>query len=89
MDRHDRRKRTNLEMVQEVQERCDQLGVTLLLKNDGHHWIFTREKVRAEWWPSSAKLVFDQKWNNGVHVHDYTQVLAIIERRWNLKPAIK
>jgi hypothetical protein len=87
MDRHDRRRKTNLERLQEVQDRCDKLGITLVLKNDGHHWVFTREKLRAEWWPSSAKLVFDQKWNNGVHAHDYTQVLAIIERRW--APAIK
>lgn len=85
MDRHDRRKSTNLDMLQEAEEWCKRLGITLLVKNEGHHWIFTRDKLRAEWWPSSAKLVFDQNWNRGVHTHDYVQVMTLIERRWGVK----
>jgi hypothetical protein len=57
-----------------------------MIKNEGHHWIFQRDKLRAEWWPSSAKLVFDKNWNRGVHTHDYKQVLQLIERRWGAKP---
>jgi hypothetical protein len=33
----------------------------------------------AEWWPSSAKLVLDKKWGEGIHCHDYKQALTVIE----------
>jgi hypothetical protein len=39
----------------------------------------------VEWWPSSAKLVLNKKWGEGVHCHDYKQALRVIEEsshRW-------
>jgi len=74
-DRHARRLEFNLQAQDKVKVWCEDHGVALQIKNVGHHWIFTREKAKVEWWPSSAKMVINQKWNNGIHVIDYTQAL--------------
>lgn len=39
----------------------------------------------AEWWPSSAKLVLDRKYERGVHAHDYEQVMRYLTKAWNLE----
>lgn len=30
----------------------------------------------AEWWPSSAKMVLNKNYPNGIHIHDYQQAMA-------------
>lgn len=81
-DRHERRLRVNLETGRvEVEEWCKPLGVTLEIKNGGHHWIFRRDNWIAEWWPSSAKLVVGRSYGRGIHAHDWQQVTRLLSAR--------
>jgi hypothetical protein len=77
--RHWRRLTTNLEKQAEVRQWCAQHGLTLRVTNDGHHWQITDGAFLAEWWPSSAKLVIGKRWHAGIHCHDYSQVLKVIQ----------
>jgi len=79
-DRHSRRLDANLGHEAEVVAWCAPRDITLEVKNNGHHWIFKKGRWLAEWWPSSAKLVFNRKYQRGVHVHDWQQAVREIER---------
>jgi hypothetical protein len=78
--RHARRHALNLQRESEVRRGCQSLGLTLQIKNDGHHWCFSRGAFLAEWWPSSAKLVINKQWENGIHCHDHQQVLREVQQ---------
>lgn len=81
--RHRRRKRSNLEIFEAIKNEFDLLKLSVEIKNDGHHWIIRNEdqSLLCEFWPSSAKLVFEMEYKNGIHCHDATQVLQIIRNR--------
>lgn len=79
-DRHARRLHAALKDFDKVVEWCVANRWELDLKNRGQHWVFTRDKCIVEWWPSSAKLVIDKNWNDGIHCHDYNQALVILHR---------
>lgn len=81
MGRHNRRRRAALEAEANVRRWCANRGVRLVISNEGHHWRFSTAEWVAEWWPSSAKLVFDKDWNRATHVHDSSQVLAKLQGR--------
>lgn len=88
-DRHWRRYGSAAEAQAEVESWCRRRGVSLRVLNRRQHWQFRIKtpggaRHLAEWWPSSAKLVFDQRWARGVHCHDVDQVRAEISRRWKL-----
>lgn len=72
---------------------CRQVGLSLSVCNHGHHWIFSLSEPHrmfvAEWWPSSAKLVVQKKWEKGIHVHDVDQVIGVlgpIFQKWQQAP---
>lgn len=87
--RHENRLSGNLAAAKILAIRSIKSGLILKIKNEGHHWMWVRredfsgvkflyggkqvEHPIVEWWPSSAKMVCDKKWKNGVHVHDYEQ----------------
>ncbi len=77
-DRHSRRLRSNLPHEEELREFANSRGITFTVKNKGHHWAFKRGNERLEWWPSTAKLVKNQKWKQGLHVYDHQQVLTLL-----------
>lgn len=81
-ERHRRRLQVALGQLNWVRNKCAWNGWSLRTSNGGHHWQFRFEHYLAEWWPSSAKLVFDKKWKAGVHVHDWEQALRVIGKRW-------
>lgn len=83
MVRHQRRLETNLTNKQSVLDWCATNGVTLQIKNMGHHWIFTKGQLLAEWWPSSAKLVVGKKYAHGIHVHDFQQAIDQLTKVFN------
>ena len=58
---------------------CEENGWSLRISNEGHHWMFTKNGVLAEWWPSSAKLVRDKVWSKGIHTHGWDQVAKILD----------
>lgn len=78
-DRHDRRLRKNLANRDTVEGWCKGHGISIQIKNEGNHWIFTKDKKKVEWWPSSAKLVINKDWKNGIHTHGFDQVFGILE----------
>jgi len=105
-DRHYRRKGVARRMLDAAQDWCLLNGVALLVKNEGHHWLFrwvcseeevlsrgviletVKQKRRiciAEWWPSSAKLIFDKLWRGGVHCDGWLQVQKELCKRWNIQ----
>lgn len=73
--RHARRKQAANDTEEKLRSWCVGNGWSLAVKNKGHHLIMQKGNVRAEWWPSSAKLVFNKKWNRGIHCHDYHIVI--------------
>jgi hypothetical protein len=79
-DRHARRLAGNLAGETEMRQWAEQQGLTLRVKNQGHHWTFECSGFVAEWWPSSAKLVIGKRYRDGVHVHDYLQAQKVIKR---------
>lgn len=82
MDRHQRRLVVNLDHEGEARAWCEANGVRFRITNDGHHWRFDKQGHVIEWWPSSAKLVINKRWDRGVHTHDYQKALAIVERHF-------
>lgn len=87
--RHERRLVTNLRHEGIVKDWCAKHGVDLKITNDAHHWTFSKNGFVAEWWPSSAKLVFQHRYTKGVHAHDYSQVLAEFCKRFKSYEASK
>lgn len=75
-NRHKRRLTINLLHQNELEGWCRQYGIEFNIGNEGHHWQFRGQKRRADWWPSSGKLVINARWNRGIHCHDYTQVIV-------------
>lgn len=78
--RHKRRLESNLKYKEKLQIWCDKNRFSLEVKNEGHHWLFTKEGVKIEWWPSSAKVIFNQVWAEGIHCHDYEQLIKVIKK---------
>jgi len=82
-DRHERRLTVNLRNKQIVEQWCADNGVVIKINNQGHHWMFSQSKKIVEWWPSSAKLIINKQWNNGIHIHDYEQALVVLKREFS------
>lgn len=80
-ERHARRLTVNLHWRHDLRQWAEVSGFVVTIKNNGHHWILIKPTIRIEWWPSSAKLVFNQQWDRGVHCHDWTQLKRAIEKR--------
>jgi hypothetical protein len=85
-DRHFRRFTSNNDpnYVQKISEFCTQHGVIFKINNNGHHWHFEKQSKFVDWWPSTAKLVLNQNWKRGIHVHDYGQVIFQLTRYYGL-----
>lgn len=80
MQRHARRMGVALESVPAFAEWAEREGWKIEIKNNGHHWILVyQDGCLAEWWPSSAKLVIEKRWNQGWHCHDVNQVRQVLE----------
>lgn len=85
LDRHARRKEANRPAIAIVGSWAASRGIRFAVTNGQHHWQFRFGKRKADWWPSSAKLVFNQNFASGIHCHDWRQAVAEIARRWNLE----
>ena len=84
-DRHRRRFEVAIKLRDSVELWANAVGIGLTIANSGHHWIFNSDGRIAEWWPSTAKLVFDRNYiGGGIHVHDVAQLTAVITDRWSI-----
>ena len=80
-DRHARRLQANVHNEEVILAWCEQHEMELRINNNGHHWIITSPLCfLAEWWPSSAKLVFGKQWDRGIHCHDVEQLRKELDR---------
>ncbi|MFH0981850.1 MAG: hypothetical protein V2A79_09955 [Planctomycetota bacterium] len=84
-ERHTRRLASAMLRAAEVHNWCDLHGIRLNVSNGGHHWRFALGPKVAEWWPASAKLVFQRGYHQGTHCHDAVQLLESLRRRWKLR----
>jgi hypothetical protein len=79
-ERHHRRMKVALDNKGTVEAWCQKHKWKLFIKNNGHHWMFfTKENKIVEWWPSSGKLAIGKKWKEGIHCHDYEQLIKVLE----------
>jgi hypothetical protein len=91
VERHRRRLGINQQGQQAVDEFCTRNELKLAITNNWHHWSIYHVTAQpgdpqwAEWWPSSAKLVFRKQWRKGIHCHDYTQLIAECEKQLALE----
>lgn len=86
-ERHARRATAAESSIKEFRKALLEIGWSLSIVNYGTHWIMTKHgaKNKVEWWPNTAKLVINQNWRNGIHVHDTEQVLHIIKNNKKIK----
>ena len=84
IERHNRRLLANAQHEADVRAWCEPYSIVLTVTNGRHHWKFTYRDRIAEWWPSSAKLVFQKQYQQGIHCHDYQQVMVALTKRWKL-----
>ena len=68
-------------MADTLYDHLKDMGWELRVTNHGSHYIMTKGKNTAEWWPRTAKLVINKKWKGGIHCHDIHQVLGVIKTR--------
>lgn len=80
--RHKRRLGANLHFKDKLGNWCKKNGVSFEVKNEGHHWLFIKGATKIDWWPSSAKVIFNQVWDEGIHCHDYKQLIKVIEKKF-------
>ena len=78
--RHYRRLKVNLNWRNDLIQWARANSFRVEVKNEGHHWILVKPEIRVEWWPSSAKLVINQKWDKGIHCHDYKQLIDLLQK---------
>jgi len=78
-ERRQRRMRRNVDVRGDVEAWAARHGFSLRVNNDGHHWMFHKHGFLAEWWPSSAKLVFNRDYHHDLHAHDWRQVTNELE----------
>lgn len=79
--RHERRLNVSARHMGEVKEWCERNGVTLKIHNHGHHWVFKKDGQVGEWWPSSAKMVYNREYDKELHLHDFAAVIQSL-RKW-------
>lgn len=86
MDRHARRLVNARKLIPTVIKWTIKVGINLTIKNQDNHWIWeTLDGVnRADWWPSSAKLILNRDFTNGIHAHDPGQVARELVKRWGI-----
>lgn len=78
-DRHERRLQTNKEYADILRNYCRSNGWRFDIKNEGHHWQMRRGKLILDWYPATAKLIVNQQWKKGIHVHDIGQIKSYLE----------
>ena len=79
--RRERRLDRNTNAAHEAMVWAARNGFVLRMYNEGHHWIWQKGEFVAEWWPSSAKLVLNRCYDDSLHVHDWSGVLSVLQKR--------
>ncbi len=81
-DRHYRRLQTNKEHQDKFKAWAEaDKNIEYRILNNGEHWQVKTAGKQFDWWPRSAKLIIDCQWKKGIHCHDYTQFIKVIEEK--------
>jgi len=83
-DRHERRRAAAEDERSEMEVWADEHFVDLTVKNDGHHWIFKRDRSVVEWWPASGRIVLNRNYKKPRKAHDTEQAKALIGNWLNI-----
>ncbi|MFB3905368.1 MAG: hypothetical protein ACE15E_18120 [Acidobacteriota bacterium] len=78
--RRGRRLKRTLQAEAAVRAWAQKHGLALRVLNGGHHWIFEKAGLVAEWWPSSAKLALNRDYLRTFHAPHWPDVEAVLER---------
>lgn len=78
-DRHDRRQSHNVNRLQRLRNYCKKNRFQLKVTNEEMHWQIKRGTIQIDWWPRTAKMVVNQQWKQGIHVHDVGQIICYLE----------
>ena len=84
--RHHRRLLYATQLIPKVVKWTIKVGINLTIRNNNNHWTWETidGKHRADWWPSSAKLIIDRDFVNGIHAHDPGQVARELVKLWGI-----
>ena len=77
--RHDRRQNHNITNVEKIRNYCKANGFKFQVSNENMHWQIKRGNLQVDWWPRTAKMVVNQKWKQGIHVHDIKQLKSYLD----------
>lgn len=78
--RHRRRFNEAQSTAPELSAWCADRGVHMTVTNHGEHFRFYMNYLCvAQWWPSSAKLIVYGRWKEGIHAHDWQQVMYVLD----------
>ena len=77
--RHARRQRENTLNAETLRNYCRANGFRLTIGNENMHWQIKRGSLQIDWWPRTAKMVVNQRWKEGIHVHDIQQLKSYLD----------
>jgi len=80
-DRHIRRLQENKERLDVFKKWCKDKGFEFRYLNNGEHWQVKAFDWCFDWWPRTAKLVIDQNYKHGIHVHDIVQFMKTLDEK--------
>jgi hypothetical protein len=77
-ERHQRRFEFAVDNRGEMRKFCMEHEIEFKMANNREHWIFIKGTQVVEWWPRTAKLVINKKWEDGIHTHSPGMVKHIL-----------
>lgn len=87
--RHQRRLDLAVEYKMVISAWCKRNKIGHRRTHSDHHWIFTKGDKSADWWPSSAKLIFNKEYKKGMHVHDIKVLARLLAPFFGVDPLEK
>ncbi len=78
-DRHERRYAFAFATIVDLRRWCQERNLELFMAEHGYRInIRFRSELRpfCYWWPANAKLIFDSRWEHGIHCHDTSQLIC-------------
>lgn len=79
--RHGRRLREAHAHLPDLNRIASDSGWKIRVLNQGSLFEVMAGPHRYEWWPATAKVVVNKKYERGIHCHDFQQLVTIIERK--------
>jgi hypothetical protein len=72
------RDQTKCRLETEVKYDPNENGFKFRVLNEGQHFQIERGVMVLDWWPRTAKMVVNKKWQQAIHVHDTKQIISYL-----------